>query len=73
MLSGTALRLQYSASGFSVPTPPLQAFLQPAVGQGGGVWDDSVSSNESSVPVSIANALEDEDLNAIQSDVNRDW
>ena len=35
LLSGTALRLQYSASGFSVPTPPLQVFLQPAVGQGG--------------------------------------
>ena len=73
LLSGTALRLQYSASGFSVPTPPLQVFLQPAVGQGGGVWDNSVSSNESSVPASVANALEDEDLDAIQSDANGDW
>ena len=36
LLSGTALRLQYSASGFSVPTPPLQLFLQPAIGQAGG-------------------------------------
>ena len=72
LLSGTALRLQYSASGFSVPTPPLQLFLQPAVGQGGGVWDNSVSSSESGIPASIANALEIENSDAIQDDADRD-
>ena len=45
-LSSTAIRLGYSASGFSVPTPPLQPFLPVpvlpvALGQG-GVWDDAL-------------------------------
>ena len=45
-LNSTAIRLGYSASGFSVPTPPLQPFLPVpvlpvALGQG-GVWDDAL-------------------------------
>ena len=68
LLSGTALRLQYSASGFTVPTPPLQPFLQLAIGQGGGGWDTSNSSGVSSARVSITNALEFENLEATQSD-----
>ena len=73
LLSGTALRLQYTASGFSVPTPPLQVFLEPAIGQGGGAWDDTVSSSDSGIPASIANALEGENSDAVQSDASRNW
>lgn len=59
-LSATAIRLKYSASGFSVRTPPLQPFvpvpvLPLAAGQG-GVWDEG------------EDAVEDEDANSVQSD-----
>ena len=40
LLSATQLRLHLDLSAFTVPTPPVQAFLQPAVGQGGGHWDE---------------------------------
>ena len=46
LLSGTALRLQYSASGFTVPTPPLQSFLPRAINQGGGDLDLSATSDD---------------------------
>ena len=46
LLSGTALRLQYSASGFTVPTPPLQPFLPLAIIQGGGDLDPSAISDD---------------------------
>ena len=46
-LSATALRLNYSASGYSVPTPPLQPFL--ILGQVGAVatvWDQDISEDD---------------------------
>lgn len=37
-LTATAIKLDYSASNFSVPTPPLQPFIRlELAGQGGGV------------------------------------
>ena len=49
MLSATQLRLHLDLSAFTVPTPPVQAFLQPAVGQGGGHWDEVDSSSSQSL------------------------
>ena len=49
-LCATAIPLAYSGSGYSVPTPPLQAFL--ASGQVGGaptVWDLDSSEHHSAV------------------------
>ena len=64
LLSGTQFRLHLDLSTFAVPTPPVQAFLPRAVGQGGGVWDDVDSrsdplSEASSAASSEHNALED--------------
>ena len=44
LLFATQLRLNLELSTFAVPTPPVQAFLRPAVGQGGGYWDEVESS-----------------------------
>lgn len=59
-LSATAIRLGYSASGFSVRTPPLQPFLPlpvlPLAAGQGGVWED---------------ALEDDDLDTISDTSSR--
>ena len=71
LLSATEFRLQLHLSTFSVPTPPVQAFLpplQPAVGQGGGVWDAVESDHSQSLPESSENsaeshALEDQHTN----------
>jgi len=66
LLSATAVRLQYSGSEFSVATPPVQAALQLAVGQGGGDWDLEFSDNsESSEPVE-SHAMEVEHTDGIQ-------
>ena len=49
-LCATAINLAYTGSGYSVPTPPLQAFIAP--GQLGGaptVWDLDSSEHRSSV------------------------
>ena len=46
LLFATQLRLNLQLSTFAVPTPPVQVYLQPAVGQGGGFWDE-VDSNPS--------------------------
>ena len=44
LLFATQLRLNLQLSTFAVPTPPVQVYLQPAVGQGGGYWDEVESS-----------------------------
>ena len=49
LLSATHCRLQLDLSTFAVPTPPLQAYLPLAVGQGGGVWDDVDSDHSQSL------------------------
>ena len=68
LLSGTAIRLQYSASGFTVPTPPLQPFLQLAFNQGGGVWDHTDGSGASSARATITDVLEVDHIAVTQSD-----
>ena len=71
LLSATAVRIHYVGS-LSVVTPPLQPWLQPAVGQGGGAWD-LASSNSSGVTSrseaseTLANhAMEGEDVDRVQ-------
>ena len=62
LLAATAVRIQYGGSGWTVATPPVQLYLQPAIGQG-GVWDQESSSVEPSsraLPSSGSDALEDE-------------
>ena len=44
LLTATAIRIRYQGSGFSVATPPVQPAL-PLAGQGGGVWDQDLSSS----------------------------
>ena len=72
LLSATAVRIHYVGSGFSVLTPPLQPWLQPALGQGGGAWD-LASSNSSGVTSSReasetleSHAMEGEDVDRVQ-------
>ena len=43
-LTATAIRIQYSRSGYAVRTPPVQPQLQLA-GQEGGVWNQEFSSD----------------------------
>ena len=63
LLAATATRLCYQGSGWTVATPPVQLYLQPALGQG-GVWDDSISDfSERSLPSSSNNAVENEYTN----------
>ena len=63
LLAATATRLRYSGSGWTVATPPVQLYLQPALGQG-GVWEESFSDHSvRSLPSSHSNALEDEHAN----------
>ena len=67
LLSATQLRLHLDLSAFTVPTPPVQAFLQPAVGQGGGFWDEVESSASQSLEGLASegegNAVEDQNPN----------
>jgi hypothetical protein len=56
-LTATAVRIHYSGSGFSVPTPPVQPALQLA-GQGGGVWDQEFSSSSSAESENVSHAVE---------------
>ena len=74
-LSATALRLHYQGSNYTVPTPPLQAFI--VLGQVGEVltvWDQELSdpgtvpsSGSSAIEFSgVANALEEEHLDSVQ-------
>ena len=58
LLSATQFRLHLDLSAFTVPTPPVQAFLQPAVGQGGVFWDDVESSISQSLE-GLASVIED--------------
>ena len=61
LLAATAVRIQYVGSGWTVATPPVQLFLQPAVGQG-GVWDlesSSVEPSSRALPSSASDAVED--------------
>ena len=78
-LCATAITLAYSGSGYSVPTPPLQAFLAP--GQLGGaptVWDLDSSEHQTAVsqvasesPTVIvtfdSDAVEEEDTDHVQT------
>ena len=64
-LQATAFRLNYVASGFSVPTPPVQAFLLPVQFGQGGVWDLSSTGSSRSIPDS--NAVEETDIDAVQN------
>ena len=67
-LQATAYRLHYTGSGFSVPTPPVQAYLLPVAFGQGGVWDLSSSGEEissRSLP-SSNDALEETDVDALQ-------
>ena len=65
-LQATAFRLNYTASGFSVPTPPVQAFLLPVQFGQGGVWDLSSTGSSRSLPDS--NAVEETDIDAVQDE-----
>ena len=69
LLSGTALRLQYSASGFTVPTPPLQPFLPLIRNQGGGDGDPSDNSDDFSARDTTTTAWDFEHIEFIQIDV----
>ena len=67
LLFTTQLRLQLQLSTFGVPTPPVQAYLPLAVGQGGGVWDDVDSRSDpgtvaSSAASSVHDALEEQNI-----------
>ena len=65
LLSRTEQQLDLCLSSYSVPTPPLQAFLLPVVPGQGGVWDlDTVSSSSSPSP--YQDAMEEEDIDALQ-------
>lgn len=64
LLSRTECQLDLCLSTYSVPTPPLQAFLQlqPVIPGQGGVWDlDTISNSSSSSE--HQNAVEEEDPN----------
>lgn len=66
LLGRTECQLDLCLSSYSVPTPPLQAFIQlaPVIPGQGGVWDlDTISNSSSSVEVQ--NAVEEEDLDAV--------
>ena len=71
LLNATAVRIQYFGS-FSVPTPPVQPTLQPAVGQGGGDWDlefsgSSEPSDTSESEEAFENhAMEGENIDGVQ-------
>ena len=78
-LTSTAIRLHYPGSGYSVATPAVQPVpvLPLAVGQGGGVWDNSDQSSVEdslSTPAAdtvnlqdgVSDALEDEHVGSIQ-------
>ena len=69
LLSATQLRLQLDLSAFTVPTPPVQVFLQPAVGQGGGFWDEVESSDSQSLAglasEEVSNAVENQNPNGV--------
>ena len=79
-LSATALRIQYSRSGYSVPTPPLEPYIVlHQVGVVQTVWDQDSSALQSSrsslnsLVNSIAvvhNALEDENPDTLQGDID---
>ena len=60
LLTATAIRIHYQGSGFSVPTPPVQPALVLA-GQGGGVWDQELSSSSSITDRSSSHAVEVQD------------
>ena len=60
LLTATAIRIHYQGSGFSVPTPPVQPALVLA-GQGGGVWDQELSSSSSITESSSRHAVEIQD------------
>ena len=67
LLGRTECQLDLCLSSYSVPTPPLQAFIQlaPVIPGQGGVWDlDTVSSSSSPSP--YQDAVEEEDIDALQ-------
>ena len=66
-LQATAFRLNYTGSGFSVPTPPVQLILLPVQFGQGGVWDLDVSSAESSRSLPLSDAVEETNLDSVQS------
>ena len=67
LLGQTELQLGLCLSTYSVPTPPLQAFLQPVLPGQGGVWDlDTITSSSSAS--SYQNAVEEEDVDALQEE-----
>ena len=68
LLWATRCRLQLTISTFAVPTPPVQIFLVPAFGQGGGVWNNVDSDHSQSLAGvsgtgSVNNALEGQHIN----------
>ena len=75
-LSATALRLNYLASGYSVPTPPLQPFLiLSQVGAVATVWDQDISEDDLNSSASHnlsgfsgSNAVEVENLDTFQEE-----
>ena len=69
LLSRTERQLGICLSTYSVPTPPVQAFLRPVVPGQGGVWDletISSSSRSSSRSSDHQHALEEENAHTIQ-------
>ena len=65
-LQATAFRLQYTGSGFSVPTPPVQLVVVPVFGQQ-GVWDLSSSGVESSArSLPSSDAVEETNVDSVQ-------
>ena len=67
LLGQTELQLGLCLSTYSVPTPPLQPFLQPVLPGQGGVWDlDTITSSSSAS--SYQNAVEEEDVDALQEE-----
>ena len=61
LLTATAIRIHYQGSGFSVPTPPVQPALLLA-GQGGGVWDQDLTTSSSITESSNSHAVESQDI-----------
>ena len=66
LLGRTEVQLSICLSTYSVPTPPLQPFLQPVVPGQGGVWDLDTISATSSLE-SDRHAVEEEDAETVQS------
>ena len=66
LLCRTEVQLDLCLSTYSVPTPPLEAFLQlqPVIPGQGGVWDLETISNSSSSS-SSQNAVEEENPAAV--------